>query len=449
MATPFDFDAEEHYLQKRITDSAIPLGATDDGRAFVITAIDPSVDIDPKGMPDTTTCDVGIEKYRQSMFIRTPVTANPNELFDIEIRETGHPVAPFDVFIRPHSDENELQSSFTFINGQIGGTQPLPQYTSGTLAQRISATTACFIEKCDVLAKDYQKMRMLNQSITVRQSAASLSDQGEIIAVQQDLNPTVTYAVTATPAVSRVLTYTGTDFPTKDNAVNLSRSYQGNSRDGCFMPLHLSLDYQEWKNLQDTPQISSPLMGLTVGKQVRHLFACVTDLTPGIPPMCSNAGVIYLLGIPPGTSFQCTYRAAFEGIPYAGAATTTHLVRSPLYDPVALEAFSRLTRDFVNDAYPASWNDGGTLWNWIKKAAGKIKDVVQPFISPFVQGAVKGGATGGWQGALAGGGEGVMQQIIRNTIGGKRGMGNELALVGGSSRTYTPSNGKKVRVEFI
>jgi len=121
MQPPFDFDAEEHLLEKRIIDSAINLGNTDDGRAFVITSIDPSVDIDPKGMPDTTTCDVEIEKYKQSIFIRTPVMLNPSELFDIEIRATGHPVAPFDVFIRPHSAEDDLSSSFTYINNQIPG----------------------------------------------------------------------------------------------------------------------------------------------------------------------------------------------------------------------------------------------------------------------------------------------------------------------------------------
>lgn len=445
MQPPFDFDAEEHLLEKRIIGSAINLGNTDDGRAFVITSIDPSVDIDPKGMPDTTTCDVGIEKYKQSIFIRTPVMANPSELFDIEIRATGHPVAPFDVFIRPHSAEDDLSSSFTYINNQIPGTN-YPSYTTGTLANRITVTTAAFIERCTRIAQDYQKLRMLNQSITVRQSAASLSDQGEVIAVQQDLNPQITYKTDgAGPAVNRVLTYGATDFPTKDNAVNLSRSYQGNSRDGCFMPLHLSLDYQEWKNMQDLPKISSPLMG-TAPNQVRHLFACVTDETNGIVPMCNNAGVIFLLGIPPGTSFQCTYRAAFEGIPYAGASTTTHLVRSPLYDPVALEAFSRLTRDFVNDAYPASWNDGGTLWNWIKKAAGKIGSFVKPYVAPFL-GGMAAGAPGGWQNALIKGGQSVFSQAAMNVL--KR--GND-QMVGTDPSSYGPpriSGNKRVRVEFI
>jgi len=184
----------------------------------------------------------------------------------------------------------------------------------------------------------------------------------------------------------------------------------------------------------------------TSPNQVRHLFACVTDETNGIVPMCNNAGVIFLLGIPPGTSFQCTYRAAFEGIPYAGASTTTHLVRSPLYDPVALEAFSRLTRDFVNDAYPASWNDGGTLWNWIKKAAGKIGNFVKPYVAPFL-GGMAAGAPGGWQNALIKGGQSVFSQAAMNVL--KRGRDG---MVGTDPSSYGPpriSGNKRVRVEFI
>jgi hypothetical protein len=133
-----DFDPDEHLLEKRIRGAGINFGSTEDGQAFVITAIDPSVDIDPKGMPDTTTCDVGIEKYKNAIYIRTPTTTNAAELFDLEIRQTGHPVAPFDVFFRPHSDETDMTSSYTFINPQIAGTT-LPSYvtTGADLAARV------------------------------------------------------------------------------------------------------------------------------------------------------------------------------------------------------------------------------------------------------------------------------------------------------------------------
>lgn len=385
-----------HKLRNAINDyeGGNMLGSTIAGSNWARRALDPSdVLADVSGIPDITSGEIGIEKYQQTIFIRSPTTTNPNELFDIEIRQTGHPVAPFDIFIRAHSDPGNLGASFTYLNDQIDGGDPIP-YFSGTFAARQTATTAAFTAKCNSFTKMYQKARLLYQGLTLNQIAASLSNQGQIIAVQQDFNPSVSYPVVtdgSTTYAKKTFKYSDNDFPTINNAANLSRVYQEASEGGVYMPLHLSINYKDFINMEDKPYLVSDLVPeQTAGQNIPHLFCAVTNGTQGIPPMNDTAGSIFILGVSPGTTFQCKYMAGFEGLPYAGSSSTTHLQRSPAHDALAMEVFAKLTRDVVMDAYPADWNFLGKLGSWLRTAASKII----PMIAPAIQGYSRGGIGG-------------------------------------------------------
>lgn len=423
-------DVEEHYLRNRIDSLGMSLGATKEGGDWARRALDPSdTMVDVKGLPDTTTDEIGIERYQQTLMIRPPVAAQPTELYDYEIRQIGDPVCPFEVFVTPQSNPTNTQACFTYVNSQIPGGET-PPYFSGTWADRVTATTATVQLRRAAFRQMYQKARLLYQGLTIKQIASSLADQGSVIAVQQDTNPQIYQNYVATPAagarnVTNVHYFADRDFPDIDNAANMPRFYQERSVQGCYQALHLSRDFDKWKNLEEEVAISSAQFVAGDTNAIPHMFCAVTNNTISWPLLNHNCGSIFFLGVPPGTTFMLKYIAAWEGLPYAGSSTTTHLQKSPVYDPVAMVAYSTLVAELMKDGYPASWNGLGILGKWISKAW----DVIRHKILPTAQGAITGYMQGGAPGAIAGGATGLISTMLpRSTI------------VGNDPRTYTPQN---------
>lgn len=397
-----------HLLAQAISGYNGSMGTTKDGEAWMRKALDPSdTTAQCIGIPDETTSDVGIERYQQTIFLRPPQNAAATDLFDYEITLTGHPIAPVNVIIRNQSNQANTDASFTYINNQISG-GAIPDYFSGNWIDRKTATTAAFIAKQNTFSEMYQKARHLYSSLTINQIAAALSDQGQIIAVQQDTNPTISYE-TVNGTIYRTTAYQSNDFPTINNAANMNRVYQEPSNGGIYMPLHLSLDYKQFKNTMDRPLIRSDVATPSTSN-MPHMFSAIEPATPIIPMMNATMGTIHILGVAPGTTFQCKYIGGYEGLPYAGSSTTTHLNRSPAFDPVALEAFSSITRDILRDAYPADWNFLGTLGRWIKEkwndtikpAATKLISVAPQIAYDTAMGALTGGQAGAGRAALTG-----------------------------------------------
>ena len=421
-------DVEEHYLRNRIDSLGINLGATKEGGDWARRALDPSdTMVDVKGLPDTTTDEIGIERYQQTIMIRPPVATTATELYDFEIRQNGDPICPLDVFITKQSDPTNTDACFTYINSQIPGGDT-PPYFSGTFANRVTATTTTAQLRRAAFRGMYQKARLLYQGVTIKQIASSLTDQGSVIAVQQDTNPQIYQEYTATPPeggrnVTTVHFFSDKDFPDIDNAANMPRFYQERSLQGCYQALHLSRDFDKWKNLEEEVSIkSAPYIG---GATMPHMYPAITNGTISWPICNHNCGSIFFLGVPPGTTFMVKFIAAWEGLPYAGSSTTTHLQRSPVYDPIALVAYSTLVSELMKDGYPASWNGLGILGKWVSKAW----DVIRHKIIPTAQGAITGYMQGGAPGAIAGGATGLISTMIpRSTI------------VGNDPRTYTPQN---------
>lgn len=421
-------DVEEHYLRNKIDNIGISLGSTVAGGNWARRALDPSDTlVDVQGMPDTTTDEIGIEKYQQTLMIRPPVAASATELYDYEIRQIGDPVCPFEVIITPQSNPTNTDASFTYVNSQIsGGTTP--NYFSGTFADRVTATTATVTARRATFKGMYQKARLLYQGVTIKQIASSLADQGSVIAVQQDTNPKIYQTYSAAPAaghrsVENVHYFSDNDFPDIDNAANMPRFYQERSVQGCYQALHLSRDFDKWKNLEEEVSITSdPYRSEGV---MPHMFCAVANGTVSWPLLNQNTGSIFLLGVPPGTTFMIKYIGAWEGLPYAGSSTTTHLQRSPVFDPVAMVAYSTLVAELMKDGYPASWNGLGVLGKWVSKAWEVIRDKVLP----TALGAFQGYKMGGVPGAIGGGAMGLI-----NT------MQPGLQRVGGDSLSYTPQN---------
>lgn len=396
-----EFEAEPQLLARHIQDTGINLGDTQEGRAFATKALDPSQDDVPlAGMPDITTEDVVIEQYKQFFTLSAPVNGiQPTESFNYIIRLTGNIAAPFDVYVQKQSTPDNWDYSFTYLNSQMNGTSvPASVYNSNDHVNKTTVITAAFQERLTNLVKDYQNIRGLYNSLTVKQMAATLSDQGYIVACQQVATPRVSYQTVGASyanggSVVQVMDFGTNDFPQLDNAFALSRTYQNPSREGVYLPLHLDNTFDQWKNVEQLANVTSPIMA--AGSTIRSRFATITNGTPNIPQIFQNTGHIFINGVAPGTSFQIMWRGGYEGLPFSGSASTTHAQPSPVLDNAALMAVSQITRKHLMFAYPASWNDGHSLWNWIKSKVSKAVDWIKPRIMPFATDVLGGYATTG------------------------------------------------------
>jgi len=483
------FEGEPHLLNTRITSSGISLGNTADGRAFVLKALDPSVDgVEVKGIPDITTDDVGVEKYRSFLPIQAPALAsgaNGSDTYNYMIRLTGNPIAPFDVYITSAylaTQTNAWCNSFTYINPQIPSSIPAPNYFSGgttaAFAARQAATTAVFNDKLATFLNQYQSIRGLWGSVSIKQMAASLSDQGFIVAAQQDAIPTIQQSVSAVTGyntqVNTTYVYKTNDFPDANSIYALDRCYTGQSRDGVYMPVHLDNEFAAWKNMQDPIYINSPDMVDITGStsHVPSVFATLltrsTDVTTisgspapaytNIKPMFRNLGTIYINGVAPGTTFQLMWRGGYEGLPFSSSLESTHTHPSPKEDPQAMSALSQIVRQHLMFAYPVSWNDGGGLLNWIvdkvKDAGSWVRDNILPTGLQALIGGIEGGPAGAAEAAARYAGRKALGDFgkyagLTAVSGGRYGDSRPVSAVRQHRMDTAGRNGIQRRIEFV
>ena len=461
-----EFEAEPHTLNARIKGAQIRLGDTDEGQSFVIKALDPSIDgIDPPGIPDITTDDVSVEKYRQFLTLQAPplATGAVTDTYNYMIRLTGNPIAPFDVYITSAYLSTTTQAwgnSFTYINSQIPSSLPVPNYYGGGFTARQAATTALFEDKLATFKGMYQSVRGMWCSLSIKQMAASLSDQGFIVAAQQDAVPTVTYTVnSSTGAAGSVLNsfkYANNDFPDANSIFALERCFTGQSRDGVYMVTHLDNDFDKWKNLQDPVTIDPPNMPEITGSTevVPAMFAALqtrlTDVTTSTPnlnikPLFRNVGTIYINGVAPGTTFQIMWRGGYEGLPFSSSLASTHSHPSPAYDQQAMVAISQIVRKHLMFAYPVSWNDGGSLFSWIGSKVSDALDWGKRHILPAAMTGLAGLATGGPGKALADMGRYVGSEAISDI---SKSLGMNVGM-NGAGQQPSGRRGRQRRIEFV
>lgn len=312
---------------------ALPFGDTPDGDAWCRRALDPSDETaQTNGIPDEVTLDVCVERYQSTMLIQPPRPVSTLSLFNYEIHLYANPIAPIDVFVTDTADPTGLINSatFTWVNPQIyapAGT-PLPNYTiygadvppaAGTAfspgwSDKVRITTQAMLDRYNGFTQTYQQARLLYESLTVNQIASTLTDQGQIIAVQQQLNPQnvwqnysnsvytagtpPTVATTTTTLMSQV--YAANDFPSYGDALNMPRAQQWQSREGVYLPVHLDEKFKEFKNIE-TPivPITYPRFG-TTGSSTTGITAPFPGSTNGTstiqayanpPPTGSNPGI--------------------------------------------------------------------------------------------------------------------------------------------------------------
>jgi len=289
----------------------------------------------------------------------------------------------------------------------------------------------------------FEKWRMVYCGATAYQDGPALSNQGTVAAAQFTAMPRLFTATTSMGglgagglegqplATKLVESWQAGDTPDFTALQSMPNAYFGESKDGCYMPLRLSANHQEWHGPNDNHMLATlhnPLSGYiqsgasTTQTDLAAAFpmisannseACYSnDLTALIAGWTSSrmknsswlpdatgygcivdgntiagsatvtklvgslvnapcndlAGRMCFRGLSVSTQVVVYLRVGFEVMVQPGTSYAPYLRLSPVYDPAALVSYYKISRE-LKDAYPADYNDEGKLWDTIKSAA--------------------------------------------------------------------------------
>lgn len=153
------------------------------------------------------------------------------------------------------------------------------------------------------------------------------------------------------------------------------------------MPLRLAKDCQEFRSaakasyiatmdpndrfaIGDAPATSTmPYPAVEVAYMTVPGSAVYGDLVT--KPLNSIWGAISCRNLSAATAFAFYFRVCIECRVTPTSPLAPQQTVSPLYDPLALASYFRISRE-LKDAYPADYNDLGTLWEDVKQIAKTV-----------------------------------------------------------------------------
>jgi len=236
-------------------------------------------------------------------------------------------------------------------------------------------------------------------------TAASLKQQQGYEAI---LTPSLAGRPTSLLAMSTLPGYTALQ--------NIPGSYFGEAKDGVYVPLKLAAEDFHYVRSANTvtivPDIAptatvsavdpAPAFTNAVFGSILNPFVPASAFTWYSPsagvvtstgttalPWCTdNLSVVALRGMSVSASVTVTVRCAFQLQVAPGTTYSPYVVTAPPYDPVALAAYTAISRE-MEDAYPASYNDFGDMLEEIAEIAGDVLPMIFPALGSVVGPAKK------------------------------------------------------------
>jgi hypothetical protein len=360
---------------------SLPLGDTDEGRAWCLKALHPSDPlVEVRGIPDKSAVPSVFVNYQSTFALDAPAGAVGSWGFNLDF--LAHPVgfAHVNTF-----DPDSLHTAETmFNNSQLPGLTHAEKYRSfRQLAQR---------------------WRVAYAGISVYQDSAALSNQGTIVACQAaaeprtlSMIPMALNAIDPSLATIPIHNYAYEDRALFGTSQNMPNAYFGRSCDGCYMPMKLTKTCQQWKSQADEVMyVTVSELDQAQPKGVAKLFtdgdakswpfsdidACYCDgSVDGIgtrtSPLCNEVtGRISAENLALTTRYTFFVRMGFEIQVSPGSLMSPHQQLSPRYDSAALKTYFSIARE-MKDAYPEDYNSLGKLWDVISRAARTVLPVLK------------------------------------------------------------------------
>lgn len=372
--------AETNKLKSIIQEQKSSLGSSPSGIAWCLKALHPSDPvIDCDGIPDKCSASTFLYNY-QSQYTLSPA-AGATGTWEFQAALLPNPLQFMAVNVTDSIDT--LGKEYNFTNTQLSG----PNW-KGSM---------------DWILNQCSAWRLAYMSVTCYQDGPDLANQGTIVAAQAPLHeryrirlsPSGTAGAALQPVTPSWVVYNDSDIPTFAGTQSMPNAYFARSKDGCYMPLKLEKDTFRWRSaadqvIQATPvaicetQIQLPTIdtypwphqntgGADPGYYNFHpanfatgTWNVLANQAPGM--LSSTVGRICAKNLDVATSFTFYVRCGLEMQVRTNSALAPNLKVSPPYDPEALRSYFAISRE-LKDAYPASYNDLGKLWDVISGAA--------------------------------------------------------------------------------
>lgn len=369
-------------------------GNTPTGGDWCLKALHPSDPLtEVRGIPDHSAVPSVLMNYQSTLTISHPTGTTP---WEFRATLLPHPIN----FMFWETENPTAADSGTFLNPQIDGTTHAEKYTN--------------------FKKLAQRWRLAYCGVTCYQDGPDLANQGTIVVAQPAVQMKRRYASmpNLTGVTSRV--YAGVpicraseeDLPDFTTSQSMPNAYFNRSREGAYVPLKLTESCQDW--ISETNDVA---FGLTTKNTVGnisgdcfeyvkpgpysselypHYAQGVNDLVPvymapGLdfsdPVLAGEVTSEFMNGtfahicaqnLDPATSFTLYFRYGIEMQVSPGSTISPQMKLSPPYDAAALNTYFSIARE-LKDAYPASYNDLGKLWDVVSKAAKKVLPMLGSF----------------------------------------------------------------------
>lgn len=378
-------------LRKLIESHGRSFGSTESGRAWCIKALHPS---DPSGeilgLPDQSARSVVFHNYPQTITV-THATGGTGA-WEVVILFKADPTCPVSCY-----------------GTDSDGTHPFTQDVPNTVwGANVNDATLAFTDAVEA-------WRVAYAGVTVNLDAPVMTNQGNVVAAQYvpmpvDLGP-CTYGTH--PTVNHVVKYQVADAPVYEMVMQMPSAYTGLAKDGVYMPLKLDSNHQKWWTASDgmvfdasgaawtldvngnswiPPTLTAGTCGVGLYPATNELWWEAAGAPDGweggvhLLPCSQQVGCIAFKNLHQDSALRITYRLGVECCVQPGTPLTPSQHISPEYDREAIESYYAIARR-LNDAYPASYNDMGKLWEVIKQIATFIGPAVRvlPYGEPVTQ----------------------------------------------------------------
>jgi hypothetical protein len=397
----------------------VNVGRTMSGREWALHALHPAIHDHEycPGFPGGAATDIALLHFTDELNFSPPPDADSDSIWNLDIVLSGS------VFF----------TRTRYVKGGADATS-YATYVPGDLTRAIATG---------------DNGRSLYKGVTLVLDGPALADQGTIYAAQtpatftQEFVNSVHLSVTDSDAppgqaagrqLIRFNTIRVEDSPTAgpgmsplfavdpSNPVNghrilqqSPRSFEGAARDGVYIPCRLALESNEYRP-------SSGVVSFDLDIKGSGLPGTLKGFQPIFGPESLNADSALSVGklgvfdnfasanvtfenMSTKSRIRGVYRTGYEIAP-SPTSPYVYIKRSaPCNDSMAVEDYVNLSR-LMQDAYPASYNDGNGLWSTIKSLARAV--------GPIIGTALGGPAGGALANTLVEGAAGVGDAIAGN-----------------------------------
>jgi len=377
------------------------------GKDWCVKALHPSDPLtEVRGIPDQSAVPSVCLNYQSVFTLNMSAGQQAPWAFDLTMLPHPYFLAAWD------SPKGMSPESGTATHGNFWNTQLVPAGTGGQPPDYVLY---------DAWTKLALRWRLAYMSVTVYQDGPDLANQGTIVVSQAPITPLVVGGCTTSVQANRYVSTRIAMFNPAEEGPNFSRSQampnamMGKSKEGAYAPLKLTDTVQDWHttmhdygvqmlDVQGQPDTAFTLMNPSSAPSW-PFWSVMPMVNNGATGVFTGNRVVDLLqdnvchisarNLADTTSYAFHFRMGVEVQLAPSSTLTPQLKLSPPYDPAALEAYFRISRE-LKDGYPADYNDFGKMWDAISNAVRILRpalNVVLPGLGSAAGGVAELGDT--------------------------------------------------------